>query len=287
MITHRLPLSRKWYGTIGGRQVPLCADKQAARQMLAKLQTDAARDAAGVGDRLRGHAAKPLADWRADLLARGNTPAHAALVAARAGRVLSGCGFVRIADVTAAAVEQLAAGRRAAGRSVQTANFYLQAAKQFVRWLVRNGRAAGNPLAHLAGGNVKTDRRHDRRELGPGEVAALLAAAEAGPVRNRLTGPDRAMLYRVALYTGFRASELASLTPTSFALDADPPTATVAAGYAKNRRADPVPLHPSLVPLRRATKGRAGTTNCWNVRGFQGMSAGDKRKGRDSNPRTV
>ncbi|MBX9582279.1 MAG: site-specific integrase [Gemmataceae bacterium] len=238
----------------------------------------AARRTADNG-RFRAHAAKPLADhladWDADLRAKGNTPAHAALVAGRARRLAGDCGFARVADVTAAKVQQFVAGQWAAGRSVQTANFYLQAAKQFLRWLVRNRRVADNPLAHLTGGNVKTDRRHDRRELTPDEVAALLAAAEGGPVRAKLTGPDRAMLYRVALYTGFRASELASLTPGSFALDADPPAATVAAAYAKNRREDSVPLHPSLVPLLRDwLTGRPADRPLW-----PGRWAADKKAG--------
>ena len=51
---------------------------------------------------------------------------------------------------------------------------------------------------------------------------AILRAANAGPVVRRMNGPDRAMLYAVAGYTGLRASELASLTPECFDLDADP-----------------------------------------------------------------
>jgi integrase len=48
-----------------------------------------------------------------------------------------------------------------------------------------------------------------------------------------MTGPDRAMLYRVAVGTGFRANELRSLTPESFDLDANPPKVTVEAAYSK------------------------------------------------------
>ena len=41
------------------------------------------------------------------------------------------------------------------------------------------------------------------------------------------------MLYAVAMGTGFRAAELASLAPRSFDLDADPHTASVDAAYSK------------------------------------------------------
>jgi len=72
-----------------------------------------------------------------------------------------------------------------------------------------------------------------------------------------VTGPDRAMLYRLAVGTGFRASELASLAPESFDLGANPPTVTVEAGYSKHRRKDVQPIRRDLADLlRRWLKGR-------------------------------
>ncbi len=61
-----------------------------------------------------------------------------------------------------------------------------------------------------------------------------------------MTCPDRVWAYRVAAGTGFRASEVASLTPDSFDLNADPPTITVAAGYSKHRRTDVQPIRRDL-----------------------------------------
>jgi integrase len=49
-----------------------------------------------------------------------------------------------------------------------------------------------------------------------------------------MIGPDRAILYALALGTGFRADELRTLTPERFALDSDPPTVTADACYTKN-----------------------------------------------------
>ena len=60
-----------------------------------------------------------------------------------------------------------------------------------------------------------------------------------------------AMLYRVALGTGLRASELASLTSAAFALDATPPTVTVEARHAKSGRTEPVPIPAHLVAVLR------------------------------------
>jgi hypothetical protein len=50
-----------------------------------------------------------------------------------------------------------------------------------------------------------------------------------------LTGPDRSVLHVVACSTGFREGELATLTPESFDLDSEPPTATLPVKIDKRR----------------------------------------------------
>ncbi len=65
--------------------------------------------------------------------------------------------------------------------------------------------------------------------------------------RKGMSGPERAMLYRLAVETGLRAGELRSLIRSSFQLDGDKPTVTVAAAYSKRRREDILPLRPELV----------------------------------------
>jgi len=62
-----------------------------------------------------------------------------------------------------------------------------------------------------------------------------------------MCGHDRAMVYRLAAFTGLRAQELASLTARSFDLQADPPTVCVDACYSKHRRRDVLPLADDLV----------------------------------------
>jgi hypothetical protein len=62
-------------------------------------------------------------------------------------------------------------------------------------------------------------RRHDRLEVGAGELHRLQAAArDSGRTFRGLSGSDRAYLHATACGTGFRASALASLTPESFDL---------------------------------------------------------------------
>ncbi len=141
------------------------------------------------------------------------------------------------------------------GISAQTFNFYLQAVKQFCRWMVKDRRATESPVEHLGGLNVKVDRRHDRRALTVEEMRRLLEVASKGEERGghgwHMTGPQRAALYRLAMETGLRSSELRSLTRSSFDLDADPPIVTVEAAYSKHRRQDAQPLRAETVEVMR------------------------------------
>src|SRR5262249_30605102 len=146
-----------------------------------------------------------------------------------------------IDDLSASRVEAALAEMREQSRfGTQTSNHYLAAIKQFARWLVKDRRKTENPLAHLDGGNVRLDRRHERRELSEDELAYLLDSTRRAGCVRKMNGPDREVLYLVSVYTGLRASELASLTPESFALDDDTPTLTVEAAYSKHRRKDTV-----------------------------------------------
>jgi integrase len=151
---------------------------------------------------------------------------------------------------------------RREGLSAQTYNHHLKAAKQFTRWLVRDRRAPLDPLVHVSRLNMSTDRRHDRRALLPEEFDRLIEAARTSKVNvENIPGADRAMIYVVAAWTGFRKGEIGSLTLKSLRLDEDPPTATVEACYSKRRRRDTQILHPELVRQLRqwlATKGEVG-----------------------------
>ncbi len=122
----------------------------------------------------------------------------------------------------------------------------MRSVKTFAGWLHRDGRARENVLTHLSAYNADTDQRRVRRACTPGELTLLIRAAENATVAMGMLGPDRAMAYRLAAGTGFRAGEIRSLTPESFDLDAQPPTVTVAASYSKRRRDDTQPIRNDL-----------------------------------------
>jgi site-specific recombinase XerC len=111
-------------------------------------------------------------------------------VTKRARKLIDGCRFQYYADIDAGTVLAYLTELRAdtgarKGISARTFYFYLQAFKQFCRWMVRHQRAGTNPVGHLEPLNVKTDRRRERRALTVDELRTLLTATSTGPVRHR------------------------------------------------------------------------------------------------------
>jgi len=152
------------------------------------------------------------------------------------------------------------------GLSAETRNHYLRAIKNFCNWMVKDGRAPENPIKTLSLVNSRPDRRVNRRALSVDELRRLLESTARGPVRYGMTGPERALLYRLAVETGLRASELRSLRVGDFDLDADPPTVTIQAAYAKNRRTDTLPLrHETARALKRFFANKAPGERAFRV----------------------
>src|SRR5262249_34848723 len=92
------------------------------------------------------------------------------------------------------------------------------------------------------GFNAREDRRHDRRTLGVQDLRRLIEAAERGAPHRRMTGPARALCYRLAVATGLRYSEIKSLTPESF----DGESVTIQAANSKNGQTDTLDLPPDV-----------------------------------------
>jgi integrase/recombinase XerD len=183
---------------------------------------------------------------------KGSTESHAKDRASQLQRLLAVMKVERVAQITPAKVQSgLAELRRTRDLSATTVNRHMVALKGLTRWLVREGLLPSDPIVGLSKLNQDADRRHVRRALTQVEAAALVAAAERGPKLLGLEGRDRAMLYGLALGTGFRASELASLTPESFKLDHDPPVVIARAGYTKNRTEAVQPIRRDLAELVR------------------------------------
>jgi integrase len=117
--------------------------------------------------------------------------------------------------------------------------------------MLKDGRVSSNPVAQLDRLNVRTDRRRERRALTVAEMQQLLDATVKGAIRRHMSGPERALVYRLAVETGLRSNEIRSLTASSFDLDGDEPSLKVLAAYSKHRRDDVVPLRPDTAALLR------------------------------------
>jgi integrase len=231
-----------------------CADKRVTEEMARAAESATARTKAGLSDpkaeRMAREIRRPIEEhvneFIAFLQAQGDSPGHVAGTRSLIDLTLTLAGIERIAELTPSAVSRAMAVLKRDNLSARTINGYLVAVKSFSRWLKRDGRIPDYELEPMKKLNEKVDRRRVRRVLTPEEATRVIQAALDGPRFRKLTGEDRAVLYLVAAGTGFRRKELRSLTPESFALDADPSTITVKAAYSKHRRDDIQPIAGSL-----------------------------------------
>jgi integrase len=250
--------SKKWYGDYKDangitRRVPLKTDKAASQAKLNELVRNEERRSAGLFDPYEEHRRRPLTEhideYEEFLNSKGNSEQHVGQTIARIRKLATACKFRSLPDIDAPKIANWLARRRkkSARFSAQTSNFYLDCFKYFCNWLVTYDRIPKNPVSMLQRVNVDTDRRHDRRSLADEEFVRLVEAARNGRRAEGVQGKDRAMLYILAAWTGYRRRELASLTRRSFELTADPPVIRVRAAYSKRRREDAVPLHDYVV----------------------------------------
>ncbi len=262
------------------RTVKGCSDKRATEEMARAAELAAARVKAGLSDpkaeRIAREGRRPIGEHIAEFIAgmesKDCDPKHVRSTRTYLDRIVKLARIERVADLNPSAIMQAVAilktdgppdvpkrpakeGDEAAskpkGLSARAVNAHLTAVKSLSRWLKRDGRTADYALETLGKQNEQADRRRIRRALTPEEAARVIRAAVSGPEAGGLSGPDRAMLYDLALGTGFRAEELATLTPERFNLDADPPTVTVLAGYAKNGREAIQPIAAALADRLR------------------------------------
>ncbi len=228
-------------------------DKTATAQLAAKLEKEAELADAGIIDRYKDHRKRPLTEHLKDfgncLTGRGITAKYIQQVVNQLEIVFKSCGFAYIADITASSVQRFIGELKRTGSSHRTCNYYLKTLKQFCSWLVADNRTAENPLAYLKGLNTQTDIRRKRRALNIDEINRLIEATADSPEHHLMSGQERAMLYTLALNTGLRAGELASLTWQSFNLNDSTPSVTVLAAYSKHRRDDTLPLRPDVAGL--------------------------------------
>jgi hypothetical protein len=220
-------------------------DRTVTKRISNKLEDEVALRKAGLHDpkaeAYRDAEAKPLSDhfdaWRATLSAKDLTETHVRLHASRVARTVAlsrGAKLEEIQAPSSAAQEavkkaeaelrksledaklsdlttekmQAAMGRlRAEGRSLQTLNHHRAAIVQFARWCYDTDRVREKPLRKLDRYNHQEDRRPDRRTVSVEEMRRLILVAQNGEPFKSMTGPTRALLYRLAVSSGLRYRE--------------------------------------------------------------------------------
>ncbi|NLX59142.1 MAG: site-specific integrase [Phycisphaerae bacterium] len=247
----RHPATNKW------REWRAYRDRQASQAMEIEIIRKIERGEVGLVGRASAHGKTSIDEhlraFEEHLEDKGSTQDHVERTLARCRWLVKNMEAKVLGDITAEGIDSALAALRRGGASVATSNGYHRAVRTFCRWLVRTKRIAENPVADLTCLKVsEADRRRRRRPLDDEELTLLLAAARRSPEPFMgLSGPDRAMLYLVAANTGLRASELASLTPESFELDADQPIVRCRAGYTKNGEEAELPLRQDMVATLR------------------------------------
>jgi integrase/recombinase XerC len=256
--------AKKWYieyrdagGTV--RKIAGYKDKKLTQALAVDLERQAEQIKAGY---LPASAItdprKTVPEWvdqyRDALTARGRDPKY---VAGTHANLLDACAalhWVRLGDIDGERLASHYAQRLRGGElTASTVNHYYASCKAFARWLCRSKKAlAADPLSGVRLYNLRAHERRKRRALADEEFRALIAATKAsGYVRRSgsrranaplLDGTDRAALYLLAAYTGFRANEIAQLTRASFRLDETPPCVRIKGATAKDRRDALIPL---------------------------------------------
>jgi integrase/recombinase XerC len=267
--------SAKWYGVgipgLGDKRVPLSKDKRVSLRMLSNLIDRAERGEHDLPQKGEGQQPlEPLVKEFEQTVGRKAGTKHTKFVMKNVRRVLDGCGLVTLADLRAAdtlsKAESLVWGLTKGDEAMSPVNAANvgKHAKQFTRWLWRKRKVLDHdPLAGVDLPSQATVGK--RRALSPAELATLIDTARASGREFRdLTGPQRAALYLTAAATGFRAGELAIITPSHVRADADVPSIRLSAEETKNGKEADQPIPAAVVArLRPLLADRPAGTPLW------------------------
>lgn len=212
-------------------------DKAAAQRNANQWEAEASLRRSGVIDRRQerreAHAQRPIGEhlqsYVDHMATKGGTAKHRKRTKAYIQEFIDAGDWQTLGDIDSEHTNAHAAKLRKGGMAARTIQARLRAVKGFTRWLVGDERLASDPLFGVKPPNPKTDRRIERRMLLPDEWPHLLAATEAGPDRNGLTGSERATLYWLAIQTGLRANETSGITRGSIVLTGERPYVVVKA----------------------------------------------------------
>jgi integrase len=258
-----------------------CVDLESTRKLAAKLESEATLQRHGV--RVETNAELPIDDFRSDLESSGCVQSHVDLTVNQIETTFKACGITTLRDLlrpdVATKINSYLANKKRESRrkgnvkyktaeklgsiSARTRNAYVTSIRQFCKWCVDNDRLPECKLARNLAKVEQTDKlaRHAATD---DELGQVLTSALNGSDAEGLSGEERYWLYRVATATGFRASELRSLTPAAFKLREATPRIVLAGGDSKNGKGANQPIRPELAAdLARWLRGKAKDEPVW------------------------
>ena len=176
-----------------------------------------------------------LADFVADLEARGCAGMYSYNMEHRVAKLLKECGWLRTADVTP---DSFVTWRsRQTSKAPQTLNQYQDAINGLTSWMQQHGRLAANPLAGVKKVETRGREVRKRRAFSTVELRRLLEAAT----------PERRALYLMAAFTGLRRGELVQLTWEDVSLARGDPFVRARSSITKNHQEAILRLHGDVV----------------------------------------
>src|SRR5580658_4897261 len=225
-------------------------DKSVAEKRRVKMlcerehEREEIRQPKSVSDAAQRNLVEHLQDFLGDARRLGQSQKHLANLECRIGRLISECHWTTIRAVSSDSFQTWRRGK--CELAPKTVNDYLEAARCFFNWLIKNERVQKNPLLSVE--KVKTEGRQtrERRAFTIDEIKRLLAVAG----RNKAA-------YLMAPHTGLRRGELSQLKWADLHLDEARPFAIVRSSTTKNSKVAPMTLHPELVAILREIKGES------------------------------
>ena len=107
-----------------------------------------------------------IEEFKDYLTKKERNPKHIKEITGTLNRIFRDCGFVTWSDISPDKLIGWLDDLRDEGRGISKRryNTLLKTAKQFCRWMIRQGKAASSPIEYLDGlDNPQTDQRHPRR----------------------------------------------------------------------------------------------------------------------------
>jgi integrase len=215
-------------------------DKQVALSKMERLVREAQQERYGIipPRSLSAALTMPLAthlkEFIAELQKLGRDERYVEQRKSALARLFAECGWKSLGEITP---DQFLKWRRQHTAGAKTLNEYLSAANTFLNWVKRSKRLSfENPLQYIEKISTVGQETYERRPFTDEELRRLVAVSGY-----------RSVVYLTAAHTGLRRKELHTLVWADLFLDSPNPHIVVRAKNAKNRKLQPLPLHPEVV----------------------------------------